>query len=45
MEDLNYHTIKIIYQYDSHLLFITEEKKTKKKNNVKKAKIILPLFE
>lgn len=29
----------------SHLLFITEEKKTKKKNNVKKAKIILPLFE
>ena len=31
MEDLNYHTIKIIYQYDSHLLFITEEKKNEKK--------------
>ena len=29
----------------SQVLFITEEKKTKKKNNVKKAKIILPLFE
>ena len=28
----------------SQVLFITEEKKTEK-NNVKKAKIILPLFE
>lgn len=44
MEDLNYHTIKISHQYDYQSLFITEEKKTKK-NNVKKAKIILPLFE
>ena len=43
MEDLNYHTIKISHQYDSHLLFIMR----KKKNNeidVKKAKIILLLF-
>ena len=30
MEDLNYHTIKISYQYDSQVLFITEEKKRKK---------------
>lgn len=29
MEDLNYHTIKISHQYDSHLLFIME-KKTRK---------------
>ena len=28
----------------SQVLFITEEKKKRKKNNVKKAKIILPLF-
>lgn len=26
MEDLNYHTIKISYQYDSQVLFITEER-------------------
>ena len=44
IQDLNYHTIKISHQYDYQSLFITEEKKTKK-NNVKKAKIILPLFE
>ena len=29
MEDLNYHTIKISYQYDSQVLFIME-KKTRK---------------
>lgn len=44
MEDLNYHTIKISHQYDYQSLFITEGKKNEK-NNVKKAKIILPLFE
>ena len=27
MEDLNYYTIKISHQYDSHLLFITEERR------------------
>ena len=27
MEDLNYHTIKIRYQYDSQVLFITEERR------------------
>ena len=43
MENLNYHTIKISNQYDSHLLFIME-KKNEKKNNVKKAKIILLLL-
>ena len=26
MEDLNYHTIKISHQYDSQVLFITEER-------------------
>lgn len=26
MEDLNYYTIKISHQYDSQVLFITEEK-------------------
>ena len=30
MEDLNYHTIKISHQYDSHLLFIMRKKKTMK---------------
>ena len=29
MEDLNYHTIKINNQYDSHLLFIMEKKTSK----------------
>lgn len=27
MDDLNYHTIKISNQYDSHLLFIMEERR------------------
>ena len=27
MEDLNYHTIKISYQYDSQVLFIMEERR------------------
>lgn len=38
MEDLNYHIIKISHQYDSHLLFITEEKKKRKKIMLKKLK-------
>ena len=38
MEDLNYHTIKINNQYDSHLLFIMEKKKRKKKIMLKKLK-------
>ena len=42
MEDLNYHTIKINNQYDSHLLFIMRKKD--EETNVKKAKIILLLL-
>lgn len=38
---LNYHTIKISHQYD----FSSIVYNGRKKNNVKKAKIILPLFE
>lgn len=38
MEDLNYHTIKISHQYDYQSLFITEEKKKRKKIMLKKLK-------
>ena len=39
MEDLNYNTIKTSHQYNFSSIVYNG------KNNVKKAKIILPLFE
>ena len=43
MEDLNYFLLKTSNQYD--LSSIVYNGRKKRKNNVKKAKIILPLFE
>lgn len=44
MENLNYFLLKTSHQYDFSSIVYNGRKKTKK-NNVKKAKIILPLFE
>lgn len=44
MEDLNYFLIKTSHQYDFSSIVYNGRKKNEK-NNVKKAKIILPLFE
>lgn len=45
MEDLNYNTINTSHQYDFSSIVYNRRKKKTKKINVKKAKIILPLFE
>lgn len=45
MEDLNYFLLKTNHQYDFSSIVYNGRKKKTKKNNVKKAKIILPLFE
>lgn len=44
MEDLNYFLLKTSHQYDLSSIVYNGRKKNEK-NNVKKAKIILPLFE
>lgn len=44
MEDLNYFLLKTSHQYNFSSIVYNGRKKNEK-NNVKKAKIILPLFE
>lgn len=45
MEDLNYFLLKTSNQYNFSSIVYNGRKKKNEKINVKKAKIILPLFE